>query len=115
MPEDILVIAPFREVAQDAARLVAPYRKIKAGTVHTAQGKEAEVVVLVLGGDPSKPGAKGWAAQHPNLLNVTVSRARRRLYVIGDRTEWARHRHFDALAANLGIQGDSAVGGVSGL
>ncbi|WP_433359215.1 DEAD/DEAH box helicase [Streptosporangium sp. CA-115845] len=105
-PEDILVIAPFREVARNAARLVAPCRKIKAGTVHTAQGKEAEVVVLILGGDPSKPGAKGWAAQRPNLLNVAVSRARRRLYVIGNRTEWARHRHFDVLAANLGIQGD---------
>jgi superfamily I DNA and/or RNA helicase len=38
------------------------------------------------------------AAGKPDLLNVAVSRARRRVYVIGDREAWVTHRHFDVLA-----------------
>ncbi|MBB5628893.1 DEAD/DEAH box helicase [Sphaerisporangium krabiense] len=103
-PENIMVIGPFRQVARGVTKIAESYRKIKAGTVHTAQGKEADIVILVLGGDPSKPGAKSWAAQRPNLLNVAVSRAKRRLYVIGNRAEWSRQRYFNVLAANLDVR-----------
>jgi hypothetical protein len=41
------------------------------------------------------------ASDHPNLLNVAVSRGRRRLYVIGDRGAWSGYPHFDLLADNL--------------
>jgi superfamily I DNA and/or RNA helicase len=56
------------------------------GTVHTVQGREADVVVLVLGSAASAAAARRWAAEKPNLLNVAVSRARRRFYLIGDRS-----------------------------
>ena len=58
------------------------------GTVHTLQGKEAEAVMLLLGGRTQ--GAIAWAAGTPNVLNVAVTRARRRLYVVGDRAAWTR-------------------------
>lgn len=77
------------------------YPGLVAGTIHTAQGKQAEIVILVLGSDPQRDGARCWAASKPNLLNVTVSRAKRRLYVIGDRQAWGTQRHFDILAYHL--------------
>lgn len=58
-------------------------------------------MILVLGGSPRHLGARAWAAQKPNLLNVAVSRARRWLYVIGDREVWSRLVHFETLVASL--------------
>ncbi|WP_405088339.1 DEAD/DEAH box helicase [Microbispora sp. NBC_01389] len=100
-PEDVFVISPFRDVVRGMNQVVRRFRGVEAGTVHTAQGKEATVVVLVLGGDPGRPGAKRWAATRPNLLNVAVSRAKRRLYVIGDRAAWSTQRYFDVVARDL--------------
>jgi hypothetical protein len=37
----------------------------------------------------------------PTLVNVAVSRARRRIYVIGDQAAWSTCRYFDTLAAQL--------------
>jgi hypothetical protein len=61
----------------------------------------ADVVILVLGAIRGGPAARAWAAEKPNLLNVAVSRARRRLYAIGDRAVWAGLPHFETLAAAL--------------
>jgi len=72
--------------------------------VHTSQGKEADVVILVLGGDPSRPGAKDWAASKPNLLNVAVSRAKKRLYVIGNAAEWKVRHFFKQAVEKLGTK-----------
>lgn len=96
-----MAIGPFRDVARRLEDRARQHRGLRAGTIHTAQGKEADIVILVLGSDPARDGARAWAASRPNLLNVAVSRARRRLYVIGDRKAWMRHRYFDLLADRL--------------
>ena len=70
------------------------------------QGKEADVVILVLGGDPAHPGARRFATEEPNLLNVAVSRARRRLYVIGNRDFWGSQPYFDVLARHINMTRD---------
>jgi hypothetical protein len=53
------------------------------------------------GGNPERLGARKFAVEAPNLLNVAVSRARRRLYVIGNHETWGRAPYFSALAARL--------------
>lgn len=99
--EDIFLISPFRSVVARLRRLAAKHDGIKAGTIHTVQGKEANIVILVLGGNPEKPGAKEWASSTPNLLNVAVSRAKMRLYVIGSRDDWAGYEFFNTCASAL--------------
>ncbi len=85
-PRDICVITPFQAV-RDRLKDLLP-RKMVYGTIHTMQGKEAPVVIMVLGGDSENPGARDWVVSEPNLLNVAATRAKRRFYVIGDRTAW---------------------------
>ena len=59
------------------------------GTVHTFQGKEAKVVIYMLGcqSDGSANGAIKWV--NANNVNVAFTRAKEYVYVIGDTTKWA--------------------------
>ncbi|MFG2648975.1 DEAD/DEAH box helicase [Streptomyces sp. NPDC048436] len=99
LEESVFVVSPFRDVASALHRVTSNRLSAgRVGTVHTTQGKEADVVVLVLGTACDANGSRAWAASSPNLLNVAVTRARRRLVVIGDRTVWSRHRYFSTLA-----------------
>lgn len=98
-PADLAVITPFRGVLTKIKSIVRKYpgntlkKQAVCGTIHTMQGKETDVVILVLGGNTESPGARDWAVSEPNLLNVAATRAKRRLYVIGDRHDW-QHRAF---------------------
>lgn len=109
---DIYIISPFRIVAQRMRDLVRtdevltgtwadnPWKWVseRIGTVHTFQGKEAEVVILILGApNADQTGARNWAGGDPNLLNVAATRAKSALYVVGARERWKGHGHFQVL------------------
>ena len=127
----VYVISPFRDVAQacqdtvgDDSPLGRQFAKKKllvaAGTVHTFQGKEASIVFLVLGSATGEAGAgsRKWASSKPNLLNVAVTRAQQRFYVIGNYADWAELSYFGEMAAGAGrmrharLEGDAGAGHV---
>lgn len=74
----------------------------RVGTVHTAQGREAEAVILVLGAPHlGQTGARNWAGGRPNLLNVAVTRAKEVVYVVGNRQLWREAGLFRELDRRL--------------
>jgi hypothetical protein len=67
------------------------------GTIHTFQGKQADAVILLLGGNSK--GAIEWVAKKPNMLNVAITRAKKILYVIGNRKNWGQLSYFNQLVS----------------
>ncbi|MES2607118.1 MAG: ATP-binding protein [Pseudomonadota bacterium] len=102
--KDVFLISPFTDVIYNTRGLKKRYG-IKSGTIHSVQGKENQIVILVLGGRPQVLGARLWATRRPNLLNVAVTRAKRRLYVIGNKRLWSQLPNARVIARVLG-QGD---------
>lgn len=90
--DDISVITPFKDVKERLSAILPS--RMTYGTIHTMQGKESIVVIVVLGGSTASAQARAWAVSEPNLLNVAATRARRRLYIIGDQDDWKSRRLF---------------------
>ena len=78
----VFVTSPFRKVARHCRLLLRamrfPENRVRCGTIHTFQGKEADIVFLVLGSSPGQAGwgSRQWASRTPNMLNVALTRAR---------------------------------------
>jgi AAA domain len=98
---EVFIISPFRTVAGICYKSFQKKGRIECGTIHTFQGREADVVLLVLGTAQHSKKARSWVAATPNILNVAITRARRRLYVIGNRQTWGALPYFDYLAKSL--------------
>lgn len=111
---DAYIITPFKEIKKELKLFLRNYMKQirgqekwlneRIGTVHTFQGKEEKNVILVLGLSGEKPDAAQWASQKPNLLNVAVTRAQKRLYIIGSKKIWAECQYFEKANALLPCQ-----------
>lgn len=69
------------------------------GTVHTFQGKEADQVIFLLGCDTGKNSAGAVRWVNSNIVNVAVTRAKYRLYVIGDIRAWEANRYIREMKA----------------
>lgn len=109
----VFVISPFSEVKNSIASnlsnsgiaheigvdysLFKEWIKKSIGTVHTFQGKEADIVYFVIGTDSSQSGAVNWSCSKPNLLNVAVTRAKKEFYVIGDRERIKTLEYYDVI------------------
>ena len=103
--KDIFIITPFTSVAYGFKKFMeslsddivnwtkednkSGWLNDNIGTVHTFQGKEAKVVIYMLGcqSDGTANGAIKWV--NANNVNVAFTRAKEYIYVIGDATKWA--------------------------
>jgi superfamily I DNA and/or RNA helicase len=47
----------------------------------------------LLGGNTAT-NSKSWVSSKPNILNVAVTRAKKRIYIIGDKNIWKKHNYF---------------------
>jgi hypothetical protein len=90
-PPRILLVSPYRAHSRLVSLLLRdrePKKEILAGTTHSFQGSEAPVVILdLVNGEPHRRAGMFDAAyneEHQRLLNVAVTRAQRRLVVVGD-------------------------------
>lgn len=98
---DIFIISPFKTVAESMKQYIAKekdelgvdskklYRWMHnhIGTVHTFQGQGAHEVIFLLGCDAdSGDGTINFV--NANIVNVAVTRAKSRLYVVGDYDKW---------------------------
>ena len=66
------------------------------GTVHKFQGKEANEVIFVLGCDVSQKdryAVKGFV--NSNIVNVAATRAKYRLYMIGNINAWEKNEYVN--------------------
>lgn len=108
-PPSVYIISPFKAVANGVRRhleqelpadvfggrdQLCDWLRERVGTVHTFQGKEEDNVIFVLGLSKESPGAAEWASSKPNLLNVAVTRAKKRVYIVGSTDIWASKAFF---------------------
>ena len=86
----VAVMSAYGPQAGLYRRLLQGMPRVQAGTVHTMQGREADVAMY----DPVDPGrwfvAVSTAA--PRLANVAVSLARRQVVLVGKRSELKTNR-----------------------
>lgn len=104
----VFVITPFtavksaliQQVNRQLGKKIEGIRKWandSIGTVHTFQGKEADIVYFVTGTDAATDSAANWSCAKPNLLNVATTRAKKEFYVVGDLERFKTKAYYDVI------------------
>lgn len=101
--KSVLLLSPFRNQADLLRKLarahLSSYPHVRAGTVHTSQGNEADLVIF----DPVHP-RHGWLIQRfgagdaPRLFCVAFSRPRQQVVLLARRAEVVDNRDLKLLA-----------------
>ena len=82
----IAVITPYAAQASEIRKLLAARRiadTVECSTIHRFQGRECDVVIIDLV-DAAPMRQSALLAEAPNLLNVSISRARGKLVIVAD-------------------------------
>lgn len=92
-----------KETTKEIKNIIENWIELSVGTVHTFQGKEADIVYFVCGGDEStkRKGAIDWSCSKPNLLNVAVTRAKKEFYIIGDKDLISPKQYYNIIVQKI--------------
>jgi hypothetical protein len=105
----VAVITPYAAQAAEIRGLLAARRlrdAVECNTIHRFQGRECDVVLIdLVDAAPMRPSAL--LADAPNLLNVSLSRARGKLVVVADLAYFAAHDPDGLVPALLRAAADS--------
>lgn len=115
--KDLYIITPFKAIKTELKKMLGTFPlqacwnrrrhqdwvRNNIGTIHTFQGKENQVVIMVLGCSEDNQGGAAWAAEKPNLLNVAITRAKQNIYIIGDTAVWGHRAYFNSIRASLRV------------
>jgi superfamily I DNA and/or RNA helicase len=92
-PGSVAVITPYAAQAAEIRRLLAARRigdAVECSTIHRFQGRECDVVILdLVDARPMRPSAL--VGDAPNLMNVSISRARGKLVIVADLAYFEAH------------------------
>lgn len=88
-------------VAKEANDWYREWEDKSIGTVHTFQGKEAEIVFFITGTDAMKKTAAEWACKEPNILNVAITRAKEEFYIVGDRQLLGGYKNYQIILKHM--------------
>ncbi|WLR41836.1 ATP-binding protein [Bacillus carboniphilus] len=114
-PPSLYVITPFTAVKEGLRKIVKSHLVSEGvldktaqswvnkniGTVHTFQGKEADIVYFVVGTDENKDSAADWSCSKPNLINVAVTRAKKEFYIVGDYDRLSKKEYYQTIAEHV--------------
>lgn len=113
---NVYIITPFTDIRdnlkklfkeklveqfQNKENIINKWIKTSIGTVHTFQGKEADIVYFVCGTDITTDGAANWSCSKPNILNVAVTRAKKEFYIIGDSKRFQSKNYYSNIFETL--------------
>lgn len=101
-PEQLAVIAPY-EAQVRLLRELLPFEALEVDTVDAFQGREKEAVLVSL--VRSNPDGELGFLTDVRRMNVAITRARRRLFVVGDSATIARHPFYAAFLDAVGKHG----------
>jgi len=115
--KNIFIITPFKAVESRLYSDLNKYALEQAlanknlgryiGTIHTFQGKESKIVIIVLGGKNEK--SMSWVSQKPNMLNVAITRAKEFCFIIGDKNKWEKQNYFRHALSNLHVVDNTII------
>jgi superfamily I DNA and/or RNA helicase len=111
----LFVITPFADIDKGIKKILSEqmilpltinkrvqekWIKKSVGTFHKFQGKEAEMVIIVLGCNESFMVSVNWANK-ANLLSVALTRAKNTVLIIANASLWSTKSYFAALYQNI--------------
>ena len=98
------IVTPFvkqKELIIDSLKEVG-LAGIEVGTAHVYQGQEKDIMVFsTVISHGIEPSAASWISNPPNVLNVAMTRARRKLIIVGD-MDYCENNYSGEILGRLG-------------